>query len=85
MTTGEFSPTGEAHPGTIHFVDHRDGSEYDEAAADNPQLIAWTEVEGEWVPVTRVETAGNDAQVETTVFGPDGRFLKTTLAYLGPA
>ena len=79
MSTGAISPDGQPHPGTIHYVDQRNGREWDVNAADSPQTIAWVRVNDVWEPVLRVALAGDAGRAEITKFGRNGAFLETTV------
>jgi hypothetical protein len=64
------------HPGIV-FVDD-DGSERSEPAWDLPESIAWATLDGERIPVVRVEQTGSGDFIEITRFGPDRRFVDRT-------
>lgn len=79
-TGGDRSPTGEAHPGAVEFVDRVDDRRWTKAAADVRPRIAWVETEpGRWTAVTRIETTGEAGRLEITRFGADGAFLDVTV------
>lgn len=76
---GATSPSGERHPGEIEFDDRVAGRVWREAAADNPPTVAWVDVGGRWVAVTRVEITGVPGQRRITMFGADGTMLESTV------
>lgn len=84
MSNGSLSPTGEKHPGVIHNLDRTTGREWDEAAADVPQVSAWVLVDGRWKAVVRTEATGNATRLEITKFGADGGLLETTMLMAPP-
>lgn len=76
---GAVSPSGERHPGEIVNDDKVEKRVWTERAEDVPQSIAWVRSKGKWVPVVRIEITGSAERIEITKFGPDGRFLETTM------
>lgn len=85
MSNGVVSPDGQRHPGTIHYVNQREGREWDESSADSPQSIAWAWVNDAWEPVLRIVLAGDAGRAEITKFGREGKFLETTMMTRRPS
>ena len=83
--SGEYSPSGDKHPGEISFEDQIDGREWTRPAAEVPQGVAWVQVDGQWRPVLRVVSAGTAEMRSITKFGPEGAFLETTTQARPPA
>ncbi len=77
--TGSLSPAGDRHPGKIEFDDKVDKRQWTERAGEVPQMIAWDKSEGGWVPVVRIEITGIPKRREMKYFGPNGRFLRTSI------
>lgn len=72
------SPAGDIHPGTIAFDDRTTDRTWTEAAADNPETIAWVAVEGVYEAVLRIEITGVPGYRRMTKFGADGKMLEST-------
>lgn len=76
---GATSPTGEQHPGKIVYEDKVAGRVWTEHAEDLPQSVAWAEIDGKWIPVLKIRMTGSASRREITSYGPNDKFLKTTV------
>ena len=83
--SGEYSPSGDQHPGEISFEDQIDGREWTKPAAEVPQGVAWVQVDGQWRPVLRVVSTGTAEMRSITKYGAGGAFLETTTQAPPPA
>lgn len=68
------------HPGTVVFVDLDAGTSREESAASLPETIAWVQVGGQKVAVTRVESRKRGESREIMKYGADGALLETTIS-----
>jgi hypothetical protein len=67
------------HPGQIVFVDETAGTERTRPVAEVPESIAWAEVDGERIPVTRVVARVAKTQRVIRSYGADGELLSSTV------
>lgn len=77
--TGERSPTGEKHPGTIVNEDKVGGRTWTDRASEVPQTIAWVKVHARWVAVTRIVAVGTSTRREIHQYAEDGSLLQSTM------
>ena len=77
--TGDVSPTGEKHPGTIAHEDQVDGRKWTVRAAEVPRTIAWIKVHERWVAVTRIVAIGTRERREILQYAADGTLLQSTI------
>lgn len=76
---GAVSPDGERHPGKIVHDDKVDGRVWTRSAGEVPVGIAWADVDGQWIPVVRIEITGTADRRTMTAFGVGGRVLQRTV------
>jgi hypothetical protein len=76
---GSISPSGDKHPGEIHYEDTVDRRKWSEKASAVPRSIAWVNVEGVWRPVVNIKITGTAGHRHIAKFGPDGDLLDITL------
>lgn len=67
------------HPGTIVFADETAGTQHERPASEVPESVAWAELAGERVPVTRVVSHTNGDQRTIRSYAADGRLLASTV------
>lgn len=72
------------HPGIIVFVDQDTGTETVELAGGVPRNIAYAEVDGMVLPVTRVVKRTRGDQVIIRSYDQYGAFLQSTVGEAGP-
>ena len=70
----------ETHPGEITFIDHSTGETRISAASDVPETIAWATVDGEKVPIIRVESHVMGNRREIHRYGADGALVDSTVS-----
>jgi hypothetical protein len=71
---------GMTHPGTIVSVDLDAGTEEARPLDGIPEGIAWVEVEGQRVPVVRIESRLRGESREIKRYGPGGRLLEVLVS-----
>jgi hypothetical protein len=76
---GAISPSGDKHPGEILHEDRIDGRTWTRKAADVPQVIAWVQFEGVWLPVVHIVITGTVEKRRITKFGENDIFLESTI------
>lgn len=72
------TPSVEAHPGTITFLDP-DGSTREKTPADVPEGIAWVRTGEVYEPVVKIEARAVNGNVREIIsYGVDDRVLERT-------
>jgi hypothetical protein len=68
------------HPGSILFVDLDAETEEPRSADAVPESIAWAQVDGQRVPVVRIESGMRGSSREIKRYGPDGELLEVLIS-----
>jgi len=66
------------HPGIIVFEDRDEQTRREAKVSEVPEHIAWVEVDGERIAVTRIETQWKGRERVIRAYGADGTLLATT-------